>query len=262
MEFLQIIVQNQHYLFDTSYVSELLSYREPHFMADAHKLVEGVITHKERIVPIVSLRKLLDFESFESKQIALLELVEKQHRAWVEDFELSITEGKEFKKALDPHKCDLGKWIDSTLLCMRCNNNGFTDLLKQHVIPFHNALHNEGAELLADKGHDKKHAITTIHSHAKKTIEGLHLLEQNIKKLTHSFEQIVLAHVEGKEFGFIVDSIEKNHHLDEKSYHTSTHNLSPKSRYIQFIDHYRINDTLMFSMKFTPEFYSLIRAFR
>jgi len=258
MKFLQIEVNRQNYLINTDCVSELLHYQEPMPTAYHSEYVDGILSHKDKVIPILSIRKLLGFSSFKDEQLDFIKKVEGQHRAWVEEFENSLESGATFTKALDPHKCELGKWIDNTLSCLRCNNHGFVNLLSQEVVECHSALHNNGNTFLKSRDGDKKEQVKEIHKNADNTIKGLHTLETNIDKLTSAFEQIVLMNIEGKDIGIVVDRIDQTHDLDEKEFFMATKNMSPKSKFLQFIDYYDIEGTLMFSMKFTPAFTQLL----
>jgi len=257
VQFLQIEVNRQNYLINTDCVSELLHFQEPMPTAYHSEYVDGIISHKDKVVPIVSIRKLLDFSSFTDEQLAFIKKVEGQHKDWVLEFEHCLESGEPFTKALDPHQCELGKWIDKTLACLRCNNHGFVDLLSHEVIECHNALHNHGKEFLASHG-NKEEQMQEIRKNAKNTIEGLHTLEANIDKLTSAFEQIVLMNIHGRDVGIVVDRIDKTHNLDDKGFFTSINNMSKTSKYLQFVDYYDIEGTLMFSMKFTEAFSKLL----
>jgi len=257
MKFLQIEVNKQSYLLDTDLVTELLHFVKPQSTSYHDEKIDGVIKHKNKIIPIVSIRKLLDFISFKDEQVSFIDKVEKQHIAWVKEFEHSFKTGETFTKALDPHKCELGKWIDKTKACLHCNTHGFVDLLSQEVVDYHDALHQNGAKFLEEKDEDCQSQIDSIKSIAQKTIEGLHVVSQNIEKLTSAFEQVVLVNIDGKDIGIVVDRIDKTHDLDEKEFFTSRKNLSSTSKYIQFINHYEIDGSLMFSINFTKEFKEL-----
>ena len=258
MEFLQVEVNQQNYLINTDSVIELLQYREPTPRATSSDYIKGIINYKDKILPIVNIRRLLGFQSYKDAQIALIHKVEQQHIAWVKEFENSLITGDKFTKALDPHKCELGKWIDKTVACLRCNNNGFVDILSKEVIDQHAALHDNGRIFLQRDEGDKKEKVKVIKKNAEDTIKGLHILESKIDKLTSVFEQIVIMNVDGIEFGLVVDRIDKTHELQEKNFLTSTNNISRESKYIQFINHYDIKGKLMFSMKFTDEFKKIL----
>jgi len=262
MDFLEIVVNNQTYLVDSGTINELTHYKLAEPLAGSDKHIEGIISHKDKVIPIISLRKLLNFKSYKDTQVEFLHLVVGQHKAWVKDFENSLRTGEPFKKALDPHKCVLGKWIDESLKCLKCNNHGFIDILKKEVYEQHKALHDNGAKSLIDKESSLEDKISQTEVDANNTIKGLNILEDNIEKLTSSIEQTIIFEIDGVTVGVIVDNIEKNHHLEEKSFFTSTKNLSPSSPYIQFVDSYKLNNKIMFSIKFTSEFSKLIEEFK
>ena len=257
MKFLQIEVNKQNYLLDTDVVTELLHFIEPMSTSYHNTMIDGVINYKDKIIPIVSIRKLLDFISFKDEQLSFISKVENQHRAWVDEFANSLQTGEEFTKALDPHKCELGKWIEKTKNCLHCNTYGFVDLLSDEIIQHHDALHQSGARFLQAKEEDTQVQIDTIKKIADNTIEGLHRVSKNIEKLTSAFEQVVLLNIDGQNIGIVVDRIEKTHDLEEKEFFTSTKNLSSSSEYIQFINHYEIENSLMFSINFTQKFQEL-----
>ena len=258
MKFLQIEVNRQNYLIDTDCVNELIQYQKPMPTAYHSEYVDGIISHKGKVVPIISVRKLLDFTSFKEEQLSFITKVEEQHLEWVKEFESCLDTGERFTKALEPNACELGQWIDRTLSCLRCNNQGFVDILSSQLIAHHSALHNNGKTFLQEKEGNKSEQKAQINENAEHTIEGLHTLKGNIEKLTSSFEQIVLVTIEGKDIGIVVDRIDKTHDLEEKEFYSGRKNLSQESKYIQFIDYYDIEGTLMFSMKFTPSFATLV----
>ena len=259
MKFLQIEVNSQNYLINTDCILELLHYKTPTPTANSSEYIEGIISYKDKVIPIITIRKLLGFPSFKEEQLSLISKVEGQHIAWVKEFENSLTTGEKFTKALDPHECELGKWIDKTLACLRCNNHGFVDLLSEEIITHHSDLHDNGRVFLDEKSKNISEKMNIINKNAENTISGLHILEDKIDKLTSAFEQIVLMSVHGNEVGIVVDRIDKTHDLDEKEFFSSHENMSPNSEFIQFVNYYEMDKKLMFSMKFTDEFQKLFK---
>ncbi len=263
MEFIHIIVNDQNYLVSSEKIKEILKYPTIKPLAESSEFIKGIISHKDKIIPIIEVRKLLGFESFESEQIKLLQKVAAQHISWMEDFEISLRESRPFKKALDPHKCELGIWIDESLQCMRCNHDGFIDIIKNSVVPYHNALHNEGKAILENlQTASIETALETIKEHGFNTIQGLKTLELEIHRLSSSFEQLIVYDIDGIDVGFIVDGVAGLHQLDEKNYNLGTEALSKSNQFIQFIDHYEENKALLFSMKFTRDVIELVQPWR
>jgi len=259
MRFLQVEVNNQNYLINADCVLELIHYELPVKTSNSIQFIEGIISYKNKVFPIITIRKLLGFTSFKDEQLSFIKKVEAQHITWVEEFDNSLTTGNSFTKALDPHQCELGKWIDSTLACLRCNNNGFVDLLSKEIIKQHAALHDNGRVFLEETSGSISEKMKIVNQNAEDTIKGLHVIESKIDKLTSAFEQIILMNVNDLEVGIVVDKIDKTHELEEKTFFTSHKNMSSESKYIQFIDYYEIDKKLMFSMKFTDEFQKLLK---
>ncbi len=262
MDFLEIKVNNQVYLVDSSTINELIHYAKPEFLAGSSDYIEGIISHKNKIIPILSLRKLLGFASYKDTQVEFLHDVEEQHMEWVKEFENTLRTGEKFTKTLDPHKCALGIWIDETIKCLKCNNHGYIDILKKEVVEQHKALHKNGKACLENTELSAEEKMVEIDANANETITGLGLLRDNIDKLTSAFEQMIIFEINGIEVGVIVDNIEKNHHLEEKKFFISKENLSPNSKFVHFIDHYKMKNKIMFSIQFTKEFSQLIEEFR
>lgn len=263
MEFIHIIINNQNYLLNSERIKEILKYPPIKTVAESPEYIKGIISHKDKIIPVIGIRKLLGFESFEKEQLKLLQKVENQHVSWMKDFEVSLKENRPFKKALDPHKCELGKWIDESLRCMRCNHDGFIDIVKNSVVPHHNALHNDGKEFLDELNSDSfEQQIEMIKAHGANTIKGLHTLKEEIHRLSSSFEQLIIYDIDGVDVAFIVDSVAGLHQFDEKNYNLGSEPLSKSNEFIHFIDHYGEEDDLMFSMKFTREVSALVEQWR
>jgi len=263
MEFIHIIVNSQNYLINSEIIKEILKYPNIKPLAESSEYIKGIISHKDKIIPILEIRKLLGFDSYEREQIMLLHKLKDQHMSWMAEFENSLKNNKPFTKALDPHKCELGMWIDETLRCMRCNHEGYTDIIKNSVVPYHNTLHKEGKAFLENR--EQKLIETQIESiklHGAKTIDGLKKLEDEIDRLCKSFEQLIICDIDGIDVGFIVDSIAGLHQLDEKNYNLGTEPLSRSSKFIHFIDHYESEDELMFSMKFTNALTAIVETWR
>jgi len=263
MEFIHIIINHQNYLLNSERIKEILKYPTIKTVAESSEHIKGIMSHKDKIIPVIGIRQLLGFESFENEQVKILQKVENQHISWMKDFEVSLKENRPFKKALDPHKCDLGKWIDESLRCMRCNHDGFVDIVKNAVVPNHNALHNDGKKFLAQQNmdaYDKQ--VETINRHGAHTIKGLHTLKEEIHRLSSSFEQLIIYDIDGVDVGFIVDSVAGLHQFDEKNYNLGSEPLSKSNEFIHFIDHYEQEKDLMFSMKFTREVSALVAQWR
>ncbi|MCH9812953.1 MAG: chemotaxis protein CheW [Epsilonproteobacteria bacterium] len=263
MEFIHVLVNNQNYLLNGENIKEVLKYPTIKPLVDTPKYIEGIISHKDKIIPIITIRKLLGFASFKEQQVKLFKKVEKQHINWVSDFENTLQNNTTFHKTLDPHKCELGMWIDEMIRCMRCGHEGFTDIIKNEVMPHHNALHHDGAKILENLSPELRASqLEIIEKHKSNTIRGLSILEQEIDRLSSVVEQLVIYDIDGIDVGFIVDGVAQLHSLEEKTFNLGNEPLSKSNQFVQFIDHYEIKDELLFSMKFTRAVTELVEQWR
>ncbi len=258
MEFIHIIINRQNYLLNSEKIKEILKYPTIKSLAESSKYIEGIISHKEKIIPIITIRKLLGFQSFSQEQIKFIQKMINEHKDWIQEFESSIKENRVFTKIVDPHICELGIWIDEMIKCMRCNHYGYTDIIKNSLLAPHNALHFEAKEFLEKNINN----IQSIKEHGKKTIEALEVLQKNIHLLSSSFEQLIICDIDGIDVGFIVDSVAGLHHLDEKNYNLGHQPLSKSNKFIQFIDHYEEQNELLFSIKFTQDIAVIVEQYR
>ncbi len=258
MEFIHIIINRQNYLLNSEKIKEILKYPTIKSLAESSQHIEGIISHKEKVIPIVSIRKLLGFKSFSQEQIEFIEKMKNEHKNWIKEFEDSLKESRVFTKTVNPQKCELGTWIDEMIKCMRCNHNGYTDIIKNSLLASHNALHLDAKEFLQNNIKDAQ----SIKEHGEKTIKALWTLQENIHLLSSSFEQLIIYDIDGIDVGFIVDSVAGLHNLDEKNYNLGHQPLSKSNKFIQFIDHYEEQDRLLFSIKFTQEVALIVEQHR
>lgn len=260
MEFIHFTLNHQNYLLNSQNIKEIITYPKVRPLVETSKYIDGIFTHKGKIIPVLSLRSILNITPYKTEQINILKKVEEQHETWVEDFTHTLNTDVTFTKALDPHKCELGKWIDSMIKCTRCNQNGFIDIIKKEVIKPHSELHETGKVFLKENDPAKHdYYVKTIKDLANETIKGLHNLQKQIQKLTYSFERIVIYDINGTEVGLVVDSVEQLYDIEEKNFFNPIDPLSDSNRYIQFIDHYEINKKHMYTMRFTNEIETILK---
>jgi chemotaxis signal transduction protein len=250
MEFIHLSVNQQQYLLSSENIQEIINYPHLKKIPNSSSYIEGLFNHKGSLVPLISMRKLLNFDSFEDEQLKVLKKVLNDHKSWVEDLKKSLLEGVKFEKNLDPKKCEFGKWISKISSCLSCNQNGFNDLIKKHIIPFHDNLHREGKIFLEENNRGKfEEQIKKIEEYCIGTINGIKKMEEEIDKLTSAFERVIVYDLDGMIVGFTIDSVEKLYELNEKSFFNYKEALSKSNQFIHFIDHYEIDGVLMFSMK-------------
>ncbi len=250
MEFINLSVNYQQYLFSSENIQEIINYPHIKKIPTSSSYIEGLFNHKGKLIPLISMRKLLNFDSFEDEQLKILKKVLNDHKIWISDLKKSLLEEIEFKKSFNPKKCELGQWIEKISSCLSCNQNGFNDLIKEYIIPYHNALHQYGKKFFEENNRENiKEQITQLDEYCISILNGIKKMEDDIDKLTLAFERVIVYDFDGMIVGFTVDSVEKLYELDEKNFFNYKEALSKSNQFIHFIDHYEVDGVLMFSMK-------------
>jgi purine-binding chemotaxis protein CheW len=101
---------------ESSSVREMLLLPRTTAVPNAVPEIRGVVTLRNRAIPVVDLRILLGMPSLiedAGKLNATLVQRAEDHRRWIGELEASVRERRDFKLTLDPHQCAFGKWYDA-----------------------------------------------------------------------------------------------------------------------------------------------------
>lgn len=102
--------------FPSELVQEMLAIPPVRTVPQLPHHVRGVINLRGRVIPMIDLRVRLGMPpaaEVMQQTIHEVEGYETAHREWLADLEGCVSEGREFKRALNPHKCATGRWLDS-----------------------------------------------------------------------------------------------------------------------------------------------------
>lgn len=209
MEYLMCGIEGEIYALPTGIIEQIVQKQFPTRVKDNRAYIEGIISWRDSVLKIVSLRKLLGFETYKEQQLKIIQKVKGQHVAWVEDFSKSMKEDAPFTKALDPCRCELGRWIEETLHCLKCNDHGFNNLIKEILVEPHNALHTEGKRYLANKAdcEDIEACIDEISGYKDRVLLAINELEKKIDTLANAYERVVVCRLEEQMIGISVDEV-------------------------------------------------------
>lgn len=101
---------------ESSHIRELLQLPLTTGVPNGGDEVRGVVTLRNRAVPVVDLRRILGLPSLAEDAAALnatLDQRAEDHRRWLAELDASVAEQREFGLTLDPHKCAFGRWYDT-----------------------------------------------------------------------------------------------------------------------------------------------------
>jgi chemotaxis signal transduction protein len=211
MQVLLIKMANDRYALNIEYIEEIIQKENLTDTPQKTKYSDGIVHYRGNVLPIYNLRRVLGYTGYEKEQLSIIETVEKQHVEWVEAFQKSIENNAPFTRILDPAKCDLGKWISKMTSCLKCNNKGFVNLIKQHLDKAHQDLHLRGADILSIKDKDEKLRLfeKEIKEYLIQSLRGLHILESNVDLLVNAYERMVIYKKDGYLIGFTIDDAER-----------------------------------------------------
>jgi chemotaxis signal transduction protein len=232
MQVLLLKIADNKYCIDINNIEEIISRKDTVPVNKKSKIDEGIMTYRDNVIHLFNLRKILGYTGFEEETLQLIKQVEQGHLDWVENFQDSLFNGTPFLKTFDPHACVLGKWIDKTVACLKCNNQGFVNLIKDNLIQSHNKLHNRGQWILNRDSMDEKTHYFEKETKVclKECIEGLHLLEKEVHKLVYAFERIIVYKDENidKMIGLTIDDVERMIEINDEDIKDTSSNFDEK----------------------------------
>jgi chemotaxis signal transduction protein len=230
MQVLLIKMANDRYALNIEYIEEIIQKETLTDTPKKNQYSDGIVHYRGNVLPIYNLRRVLGYTGYEKEQLSIIQSVEKQHIEWVEAFQKSLENEIPFTKTLDPNKCDLGKWINKMTSCLKCNNKGFVNLIKQHLDKAHQNLHLRGAEILAIKDKEEKLELfqTEIKEYLLQALRGLNILESNVDLLVNAYERMVIYKKDGYLIGFTIDDAERMIEIEEEDFKPTTQKAQSK----------------------------------
>jgi chemotaxis signal transduction protein len=215
---------NERYALNIEYIEEIIQKETLTDTPQKSSYSDGIVHYRGNVLPIFNLRRILGYTGYEKEQLDIIKKVEKQHIEWVELFQKSIESGVPFTKTLDPSKCELGEWINQMTSCLKCNNKGFVNLIKQHLDKAHHDLHIRGADILSMETKEEKIKFfeTELKEYLIQALRGLNILESNVDLLVNAYERMVIYKKDGYLIGFTIDDAERMIEVSDEEFKPTT----------------------------------------
>lgn len=117
-DYLIIELDGERYAVPVSEVLKLLQFDTDalHTPFGGDDPMVGFISHHDRVIPVVDLRRSLGMVSMEQETAEVVETLEQRkadHVHWLNELEASVRENRDFQLTTDPHACAFGKWYDA-----------------------------------------------------------------------------------------------------------------------------------------------------
>lgn len=181
---------------------------------NAHPYIDGMMSHEDSVIKVMSFRKLINYASYEDELKALFKELKNTHKDWLDALKVSVDTGSTFEKTTDPHICELGKWIDG----FTSYDDRVSEVLSQ-LVGYHKELHLKGAEVCEIKKNDIEQArqifdidINNIYNH---TMDALDTFVQELGGVADSLQKLLICETNEKKFAIKVDTIEDIAHVEE-----------------------------------------------
>lgn len=210
-KYLIFSLKSEKYAFSIKNIKEIIIKPSVNFVPNLPPFYLGMTKLRNDILPIISLRKRLKYETIEEeneKLKAMLKQREEDHLNWVDTLENSIKNDTEFRLQRDPHLCTFGKWYYS----YKPDSYAMFAILKKFEEP-HTLVHklaDEAIQIRKERGIDE--AIKYI-TRARETVvrQMLNIFQEVYVALDNKSRETCIVFIDpnGKQYGFVVDNIDK-----------------------------------------------------
>lgn len=209
-------VGSNRYAMDIENIQRIVQAKSLTTIPNAHEYVEGMMSHEESIIKILSFRRLIGHSSYEDELVALFGKLRAGLKDWLDELKTSVDAGSDFTQTINPHMCNLGKWID--------NFTSYDDRVSEvlaELANFHKQLHLKGSDILElrDESVEKAKSMLDIEMNViyNNTIGALDTFILELGTVADSLQKLLIYENEGSIFAIKVDMIEDIAHVEEEN---------------------------------------------
>lgn len=220
-------VGNNRYALNIENIQRIIQSKNLTDIPNTSDLIDGMMSYEESVIKVLNFRKLIGLSAYDDELKKLFDKLINVHVDWIESFKYAIDNDIEFKETTNPHKCELGVWLDSF--------NSYDDeisLIINSLIRNHKNLHSKGAEILEVLEKDKSRAQEMLKTELLDiftlTMSSLESFVAEIDTVANSLQKLILYEKNDISFAIKVDSIEDIAHIEESIIMNSSdeHNLN------------------------------------
>jgi purine-binding chemotaxis protein CheW len=197
---------DEEYGLDIGSVKEILRLDDVTAVPNVPPYVKGILNVRDRVLPIIEMRKIVGMEKLEDFHSHLVEELRNGHLDWAANLKAALYEGTSFTKSTDPTQCRLGKLLDF----WKTRGIEFADMYKKFKPP-HDALHHSAVDILKLAKTRKDDAIEIYNNKTTIYLDTLmHLffeMEELLKKHDLRDQRILIVDIAGTTTGLLVDRV-------------------------------------------------------
>ena len=168
-------VANNRYALNIENIQRIIQAIDLTNIPNSSVFVDGMMSHEDGVIKVLSFRKLIGMSSYEGELEVLFAKLKVAHQEWIEELRSAVFNGSSFTKTIDPHKCELGIWLD--------NFNSYDDTVSrvlEGLIQNHKYLHASGGDALEllkeNKESAQKKVDTEIYDTFNRTMSDIDIL--------------------------------------------------------------------------------------
>jgi len=153
-----------------------------------------VITYQNSTVQLYDFNRLIGSENHQQAMqsfVSTLDTMEQQHVSWLDALEESVRNNTPFNKALDPTKCDFGRWYEQ----FKTDNEELAEVMERFDAP-HRKLHGIATDILNTNKTDHEQALKMLQLERATTLSELIVLFQLAKERAATSVRPIILFVE------------------------------------------------------------------
>ena len=220
-------VGSNRYALNIENIQRIIQAVELTDIPNSHELIDGMMSHEDGVIKVLNFRKLIGLATYDDELKKLFLELKVAHNDWISELKESVYNSSKFSKTTNPHKCELGVWLDN----FNSYDENVSNILK-NLIENHKRLHTMGAEVLSMCENDREKAKTLFNTEVNdifmNTMKDIDSFIAEFKMVTNSLQKLVLYENNGSSFAIKVDSIEDIAHIEDTMIMNSDedHNIS------------------------------------
>ena len=206
-------VGNNRYALKIENIQRIIQSAELTDIPNTHSFIDGMMSYEDGVIKILSFRKLIGAKTYDNELFDLFSTLKMAHQAWLNELVNSVEDGLPFAKTVDPHKCELGMWLDN----FNSYDENISVVLKD-LMQNHKNLHILGGEVLAivkeNKANAKEKIDSIVHDTFSKTMRNIDSFMLNIESVANSLQKLIIYENGSSCFAIKVDTIEDIAHME------------------------------------------------
>ncbi len=216
-------VGNNRYTLNIDNIQRIIQATELSDIPNSHPYIDGMMSYEDSVLKVLNFRKLIGLKTYEEELKVLFTKLKTSHEDWIGELISAVDNGSTFTKTVDPHKCELGIWLDNFNSYDERVSTVFKELMLNHK-----KLHISGGDAMELYKKDKDGASemikTEIYDLYNQTINSIDTFIDELDIVSNSLQKFLIYENSGKKFAIKVDKIEDIAHIEDDKQISSDEN--------------------------------------